>query len=72
LAPWHVQTDDDCLDLHFQPEGARREDKNLVIAASRYVQPIGSFSGWVRADRTAPMRRVERLAGVTEDHRARW
>ena len=60
------------LDLHFKPEGARREDKNLGIAASRYIQPIGTFSGWVRTSAQAPKRIVAQLAGVTESHRSRW
>lgn len=72
MAPWHVFTDDGLLDLQFTPEGYRREDKNLLVAASRYVQPIGTFSGWVRATRDSPKRAVTRLAGVTEDHASRW
>ncbi len=72
LSPWHVRTDDGLLDLHFEPEGARREDKNLLIAASRYVQPIGTFSGTVRAFPGAPARQVDKLVGVTEDHASRW
>lgn len=72
MAPWHIRTDDGLLDLQFQPEGMRREDKNLLIAASRYVQPIGSFSGWVRATPDSPRRAVTRLGGVTEDHYSRW
>lgn len=72
LAPWHVSTDDGLLDLRFVPEGARREDKNLLIASSRYVQPIGTFSGTVRASGSAPARRVDGLVGVTEDHASRW
>lgn len=72
LAPWQVSTDDGLLDLRFTPEGARREDKNLLIAASRYVQPIGTFSGTVRRAPHAPARAVTRLVGVTEDHASRW
>lgn len=72
MQPWHIYTDDGLLDLQFAPEGMRREDKNLLIAASRYVQPIGSFSGWVRAAANAPEREVVRLGGVTEDHFSRW
>lgn len=71
-APWHIRTDDGMLDLHFQPEGARREDKNLLIASSRYVQPIGTFSGWVKPAADAAPRLVHRLVGVTEDHHSRW
>lgn len=72
LAPWHIRTDDGLLDLVFTPEGARAENRNLLIAASRYVQPIGTFSGWVRASAKAEPRRVERLLGVTEDHHSKW
>ncbi|HJV87437.1 MAG TPA: DUF2804 domain-containing protein [Noviherbaspirillum sp.] len=72
LAPWHIHTDDGLLDLHFTPEGARRENKRLLIAASRYIQPVGTFSGWVKPAPDAPPRVVERLAGVTEDHFSRW
>lgn len=72
LAPWHIHTDDGLLDLHFQPEGARRQDRKLIVAASRYVQPIGTFSGLVKAHRDAPGRPVRALVGVTEEHQSRW
>lgn len=72
LAPWQIRTVDGLLDLTFQPEGLRREDKDLGVAVSRYVQPIGTFSGWVRPDRQAAPFKVDRLLGVTEDHQARW
>lgn len=64
--PWHIASDDRTVDLIFTPEGVRREDRNLVLAASRYVQPVGSFSGTV-ADVE-----IDGLPGVTEDHLARW
>ncbi|MDP2367327.1 DUF2804 domain-containing protein [Rhodoferax sp.] len=72
MAPWHIRTDDGLLDLRFQPQGLRREDKNLLVAASRYVQPIGVFSGWVKASADAAPRPVHNLVGVTEDHQSRW
>lgn len=72
MLPWHIHTDDGLLDLHFQPEGCRSENKNLLVAVSRYVQPIGTFSGWVKASPDATPRRVENLVGVTEDHFSRW
>jgi hypothetical protein len=72
LAAWHISTADGLLDLVFHAEGARREDKNLLIAASKYVQPIGVFDGWVRADASSTKVAVKQLAGVTEDHRSRW
>lgn len=72
LDPWHVRTDDGLLDLVFTPEGARAANKDFGIAASRYVQPVGTFSGTVRQAPDAPPRAVDRLLGVTEDHHSRW
>lgn len=72
LAPWHIYTDDGLLDLQFTPEGARQENRNLLIAATRYIQPIGRFSGWVKPSLHAAPRAVEHLVGVTEEHFSRW
>ncbi|HYD78371.1 MAG TPA: DUF2804 domain-containing protein [Paucimonas sp.] len=72
MAPWRIHTEDGLLDLVFRPEGMRREDKNLLVAASRYVQPIGVFEGWIRPSAEAQPRRIDRLVGVTEDHYSRW
>jgi len=72
LSPWHIRTEDGLLDLVFTPEGARRANRNLLIAASRYVQPVGTFAGTVRAAPDAPLREVAGLLGVTEDHFSRW
>jgi len=70
-AAWTIRTADGVLDLHFEPEGWRREDKDLLVAASRYLQPIGRFSGEVRLPGMAP-RRIADLVGVTENHFSRW
>lgn len=72
MSGWHIFTEDDLLEVFFTPEGARRQDKNLVVAASRYLQPIGTFTGWVRSSVDDPKRVVTRLVGVTEDHTSRW
>jgi hypothetical protein len=72
MSPWHVYTEDGLLDLQFTPEGLRRQDKNLLIAASQYVQPIGTFRGWVKPARDALPIAVNGLLGVTEAHHSRW
>jgi hypothetical protein len=72
LDPWRVRTDDGRVDLVFTPEGARKADKDFGFAASRYVQPVGTFAGTLRAGPGAAPRRITGLAGVTEDHRSRW
>jgi len=72
MQPWHIFTEDDQLELFFTPDGARRQNRNLLVAASRYIQPVGTFSGWVRGGPDQPKRIVTQLAGVTEDHYSRW
>ncbi|MEN2426786.1 DUF2804 domain-containing protein [Chromobacterium vaccinii] len=72
LAPWRIRSDDGMVDLTFTPEGARREDKNLIVAASRYVQPVGRFDGELIDPDSGTRHAVRALAGVTEDHVSRW
>lgn len=72
LQPWQVHTEDGLLNLTFKPEGARQADRDLWVAASHYVQPVGTFHGTVKAAPDAASRQVEGLLGVTEDHRSRW
>ena len=71
LQPWRITSADGALDLEFVPEGERREDKNLVVAKSWYVQPIGTFRGTFRPPGREPIE-VHDLVGVTEDHVAKW
>lgn len=72
LAPWQVRTDDGLLELSFHPEGERREDRNLIVASSRYVQPVGTYRGRVRASVDSPWVDVADLLGVAENHHSRW
>ncbi|MBI5482544.1 MAG: DUF2804 domain-containing protein [Deltaproteobacteria bacterium] len=71
MAPWRIRTVDGVIDLEFTPEGERREDKNLLVAVSRYVQPIGTFRGTIKPP-GEPAREIAGLLGVTEDHVAKW
>lgn len=72
LSPWHIFTEDDLLELHFTPEGARRDQRKNLLAASKFLQPVGSFTGWVRSSVEQPKRMITQLMGVTEEHRSRW
>ena len=72
LQGWRMRSDNGLLELDFTPEGARREDKNLLIAASRYVQPIGRFNGQIRDPDSGAVHLIHDLLGVTEDHLSRW
>ncbi len=66
LSPWRIRSEDGRVDLVFQPEGQRAQTIDLMLIASRYVQPFGSFSGKLHGVT------LDGLAGVTEDHVARW
>lgn len=66
MATWSIRAGDGSVDLLFTPEGIRSQDKNLGFAVSRWVQPIGTYTGTVLgAD-------IGELPGVLEDHIARW
>lgn len=71
MKPWTIKGDGGRVDLLFVPEGFLRQDKQLLIAESRWLGPVGKFSGTLHPDGIAP-RRVDALLGVTEDHFARW
>ncbi|WP_394828525.1 DUF2804 domain-containing protein [Pendulispora albinea] len=73
LAPWRLTTEegaDGAVDLGFQPFGAHRERRNLGIVRSHFVQPVGHFSGTLRA--LGRSYAIEDLAGVTEDQDILW
>jgi hypothetical protein len=72
LSQWHIFTEDDLLELHFTPEGARRDSRKNLLAASRFLQPVGTFTGWVRSSVDEPKRIVNHMIGVTEEHASRW
>ena len=65
---WQVCGDRWALEL--EPAGVRARDERLPLVTSRYVQPIGTLVGTLPAP-DGSLARV-RLAGVTEDHHARW
>jgi hypothetical protein len=71
LSPWKIVSDDGALDLTFQPEGLRAQDIDLKLVMSRYAQPFGTFSGHVTSEAGERVA-IDGLAGVTEDHSARW
>jgi len=70
LDRWRVETVDGAVQLDFDPLGGHAEDRDLGLVKSHFVQPVGFFSGTIRAFGAA--RRVDRLAGVTEDQDILW
>lgn len=70
-APWQVRTLDGCVDLTFEPQGARSEDLDVVVAMSRFRQPVGLFRGTL-VDGDGQRHDVSDALGVVEDHRVAW
>jgi hypothetical protein len=66
MSAWRVRSADGSVDLSFAPEGYRAQNIDLKLISSRYVQPFGTFSGTLGGVAIAD------VAGVTEDHVARW
>jgi hypothetical protein len=66
MSPWQVRSADGSVDLEFRAEGVRSQDKNLVLAISRWIQPIGTWTGTIHGVS------IGELSGVLEDHVARW
>ncbi len=64
--PWRVATADGEVELAFQPIGVHRESLNLGVIRSRFLQPVGEFTGTV-----GPVV-VENMPGVVENQDTLW
>lgn len=75
-APWKLRTpNSDRVDLTFTPVYSRRQDTNFFIIRMMLDQVMGHFSGRIAIDRADGEREVielDGLAGIAEDHFARW
>lgn len=66
--PWTLAGDD--WQLTLDPVGVRAADEGLGPIRSRYSQPVGTWHGTLPGPDGRPV--DVRLAGVAEDHEARW
>lgn len=71
VGPWRMVTADGALDLRFESLGAHREERNLLVLRSHFVQCAGHFTGTLR---TPDDRVVEVLSvpGFAEDQDVLW
>ena len=70
LVEWRVASTDGSVDLLFHPFGGHSEDRNLIVAKSRFRQPIGFWSGkLVLGDEVVQFAEVP---GVAEDQDVMW
>jgi len=68
MRPWRLVAEG--IDLAFEPGGMHAETTNLGLVRSRFVQPVGTFTGTVRVG--ARDVHVEGLPGVVEDQDVLW
>lgn len=71
MEPWRVRTADESVDLRFEPGGIHQEHKDLGVITSRFIQPVGCFSGTIRVPGRAPLT-LSRALGVVEDQDVLW
>lgn len=70
LDPWTVSTDDGVLTMSFKAIHAHRELRDYKLLRSKFVQPVGLFSGEVTVD--GCRLRFDAVPGVTEDQDVLW
>ena len=68
MRPWRLTADG--IDLTFEPGGLHAQSTNLLVVKSRFVQPVGTFTGTVRVGGRDV--RVVGLPGVVEDQDVLW
>lgn len=70
LDEWTVRTVEGAVELRFRPIAAHREQRDLKLVRSRFVQPVGTFAGTLRVG--DEVHSVRELPGVTEDQDILW
>jgi hypothetical protein len=68
MSPWRLTGDG--VDLAFTPGAVHAQRTNLGLVRSRFIQPVGTFSGTLRIDGKDVG--VSSLAGVVEDQDVLW
>ncbi|MDK2777912.1 MAG: DUF2804 domain-containing protein [Pseudomonadota bacterium] len=67
---WAMRSADGIIDLHFEPQGRRREKINALVIASNFSQYYGRYHGEIHLP--GETIRLEGEWGLAEDHYARW
>jgi hypothetical protein len=67
---WQISTDDGTVQVTFRPLHAHRDVRNLRVLRSRFVQPLGFFTGRLRF--RGQEITLSELPGVTEDQDMLW
>ena len=71
LEPWRVFNKNKTIQLTFTPEQKRQSKDDFGIIASSFMQPCGSYSGYI-INRAGEKIEIENMGGVVEEHYAKW
>lgn len=71
LGPWTVKTADGDVDLRFEPGDMHAEQRDYKLISSRFIQPVGSYSGTIRVPGRGVIE-LDRVLGVVEDQDVLW
>ena len=71
MNPWLISTKNKTISLTFTPENKRQSKDNFGMIASSFIQPVGSFSGYLTSQAGEKIT-VRNLGGVVEEHYAKW
>lgn len=69
LRPWALSTTCGRLDLRLEPFFAHQERRNLGLVQSRFLQPVGVWTGTLTLD---GQKHAVQLPGVAEDQAVVW
>jgi hypothetical protein len=69
-SPWRVETTCGALEVLFRPAAVHREDTDLGVVRSRFVQPVGTFEGTLKVG--GETLSLSRMPGVTEHQDVLW
>lgn len=67
---WRITSNDNDLSFIFSPEGMRKANINAIFVKSKFFQPFGRFSGFIKLEK----KKIELMDvyGFTEEHFAKW
>lgn len=70
LQPWRLRSGCGAVDLTFEPGDIHAEHQDLFLVKTRFVQPVGAFTGTITVAGRA--HRLTRVLGVVENQDATW
>lgn len=71
MVPWKIHDPNGTFSMIFRPEGIRSADENFGLVQSRFIQPCGTYEGWIKTG-SGEKTPFKNITGVAEEHFAKW